>query len=340
MTLSERKKRILQVIIHDYINSAEPVGSRTISRRYELSLSPATIRNEMADLEDLGYLEQPHTSAGRIPSQRGYRFYVDSLMEKPVLKREEIAAIERIIQQAKEKDIDKLISQVSRTLSALTRYTSLIVGPKYKESAFKQLKILPLERGQGLIVLVTDIGFVKHRVIKLPPNLNEEELEQIVSYLNFRFFGLTIDRITTPLLREVKRDLVKHMDILKETLNLIEETSGNQDARLFLGGTTNILNQPEFRDVQKVKNLLELFEEGSVLGNFLGNINPEGIVVMIGEENKLDEIRDCSLIITTYRLEDKKEGTIGILGPTRMEYARVIAMLNYLVAKMNDLLSG
>ncbi|HHX77151.1 MAG TPA: heat-inducible transcription repressor HrcA [Firmicutes bacterium] len=343
MTLSERKKRILQVIVHDYISSAEPVGSRTISRRYKLSLSPATIRNEMADLEDLGYLEQPHTSAGRIPSQRGYRFYVDSLMEKPVLKKEEIAAIERIIQQAKEqakrKDIDKLITQVSRTLSSLTRYTSLIVGPKYKESAIKQLKILPLDQDQGLIVLVTDTGFVKHRVIKLPLNLNKEELEQIVSYLNFRFSGLTIDKITARLLREVRTDLIKHMDILKETLNLIEETSGNQDARLFLGGTTNILNQPEFRDIQKVKNLLELFEEGSLLSGFLGNINPEGIAVLIGEENKLDEIRDCSLIITAYRLGDKKEGTIGILGPTRMEYARVIAMLNCLVTKLDDILS-
>ncbi len=337
MALSERKKRILQAVIRDYIHSAEPVGSRTIARRYSLGLSPATIRNEMADLEESGYLEQPHTSAGRIPSQLGYRFYVDTLMEKVFLTKEEVTAIEKTLQERKEKEIDKFIQQISRVLSSITNYTSLVFGPVIKRSAFKQLKVLPLEAGQGLAILITDTGFIKHKAIQIPASLGEEELERMVAYLNHRFSGHTIDTITTSLLKEVKRDLINNVGLLNETLNLIEDASRSEDGKLFLGGATNILNQPEFRDVNKVKSLLNLFEEEALLGSLLGNASPQGIEVRIGEENKLEEFKDCSIVVTTYRIVGRNLGTIGVLGPTRMEYARVIALVEHLVVRLNSI---
>lgn len=337
MALSERKKRILQAIVRDYIHSAEPVGSRTIARRYSLGLSPATIRNEMADLEETGYLEQPHTSAGRIPSQLGYRCYVDSLMEKVFLTKEEVMAIEKNLQEIKIKDIDKFIQQISRVISSVTNYTSLVFGPMIRRSAFKQLKVLPLEAGEGLAILITDTGFIKHKVIKMPPSLDAKELERMVAFLNHRFFGLTIDTITTSLLKEVKRDLINNVGLLHETLNLMEDASRSEEGKLFLGGTTNILNQPEFRDVNKVKSLLSLFEEEDLLGALLGGAAPQGIEVRIGEENKLEEFKDCSLVVTTYKLVGDTIGTIGVLGPTRMEYARVIALVEHLVVRLNNI---
>ncbi len=336
MALSERKKRILQAVVRDYIHSAEPVGSRTIARRYSLGLSPATIRNEMADLEESGYLEQPHTSAGRIPSQMGYRFYVDSLMEKVFISTEEVMAIEKILHERKEKEIEQFIQQISRVLSSITNYTSLVFGPIIKKSAFKQLKVLPLEPGVGLAILITDTGFIKHKAIQIPMGLDEKELEKMVAYINRRFYGLTMDTITSSLLKEVKGDLIKNVGLLNETLNLIEDAGRSQEGKLFLGGTTNILNQPEFRDVNRIKSLLALLEEEALLGSLLGSASPQGIEVRIGEENKLEEFKDLSMVVTTYKVVGRNIGTIGILGPIRMEYARVITLVEHLVLRLNS----
>lgn len=336
MALSERKKRILQAVVRDYIHSAEPVGSRTIARRYSLGLSPATIRNEMADLEESGYLEQPHTSAGRVPSQMGYRFYVDSLMETVALGKDEVAAVEKILKERREKEIEQFIQQISRVLSSITNYTSLVFGPIIRKSAFKQLKVLPLEPGHGLAILITDTGFVKHKSISLPLALEEGELERMVAYINQKFYGLTMDTITSSLLKEVKSDLIKNVGLLNETLNLIEDAGRSEEGKLFLGGTTNILNQPEFRDVNKVRSLLTLFEEEALLESLLGSASPKGIEVRIGEENKLEEFKDLSMVVTTYQVVGRNMGTIGILGPIRMEYARVITLVEYLVLRLNS----
>ncbi len=337
MTLSKRKRKILRAIVRSYIRSAEPIGSRTIARHYLVGLSPATIRNEMADLEDMGYLEQPHTSAGRIPSQQGYRFYVDSLMEVIPLSKEDVLSIEKTLYQARVEDIEKLMREISRILSSITRYTSFVMGPVIKKTVIKQFKILPLEEGRGLVVLLTDTGLVKHKVIRLPRSLPKQELEKVVSCLNASFSGLTIDSINTSFLTEVKFNLLNQVEILDETFHLIKDINAMEEVNLFLGGTANILSQPEFRDIDRVRSLLALFEEKTLLGRLLGSIYPEGIEVHIGDENKLVEIKDCSLVVATYRIDEKTVGTIGVLGPTRMEYARVIAMLEYLVEKLENL---
>ncbi len=333
MGLSARKKDILQAVVTDYIKLAQPVGSRSIARRYQVGLSPATIRNDMADLEEMGYLFQPHTSAGRIPTQKGYRYYVDELMKTADLEESETNIIKQVFDFEKLREIEEIIKYTSNLLSSLTNYTSLVLGPQLKKSAFKKLQIMPLDTQRALLVLVADTGFVKNKVINLPQTLSSGELNRIVSYLNRRLEGLTIDKITSRLINELRRDLYHHIKFLEDTFILLEESLAEDERRVFLGGTTNILNQPEFGDIEKVKALLSLFEQNALLANLLARpvAGVEGIIVRIGSENMLEEVQECSLIMATYCLGKEVVGTIGVLGPIRMEYSRTIAVLEQIV---------
>lgn len=339
MSLSARKKEILRAVVVDYVKAAQPVGSRTIARRYLVGLSPATIRNEMADLEEMGYLIQPHTSAGRIPSQKGYRFYVDELMERTDLEEEEIGTIRKAFTDRKLREIEEIIKYTSLLLSSLTNYTSLILGPRLKKSAFKKLQIMPIDMQRGLLVLVTDTGFVKNKIINLPQSLSLDELSRIVSYLNSKLKGLTIDKITARLIRDLRRDLYYHVKFLEDTFTLLEESLAEDERRVFLGGTTNILNQPEFGDIEKVKALLTLFEQHSLLATLLSRpvVGVDGVVIKIGKENVLEEVQECSLVMTTYCLGKEVVGTIGLLGPTRMEYSKAVAVLQHVVDSLQQL---
>jgi len=340
--LSERKKRILQAVVSGYILTADPVGSRTIARTCRIGLSSATIRNEMADLEDMGYLSQPHTSAGRIPSQKGYRYYVDYLMPPGEIKEEEASAIDRSMNIDKMREIEQIIVNASRVLSSATNHTALIMGPQYKKSTFRQMRILPLDDKKGLVVLVTDTGFIKNKVIDLHQTLSPSELQQVVSYLNQKLYGLTIDQVTTSLINELKRDLFRRMELLEQAFILLEESlKEEQQVRVFLGGTTNILNQPEFKNVDKIKRMLALFEQETLLFNILEkNISEEGVTVRIGDENLVEEIQECALITAAYKINNKTLGTVGVLGPTRMNYARIIGVVRFLVDKLNTSLSS
>ncbi|MBS3943128.1 MAG: heat-inducible transcription repressor HrcA [Dethiobacter sp.] len=339
--LNERKKRILQAVVAGYIQTADPVGSRTIARTCRIGLSSATIRNEMADLEEMGYLSQPHTSAGRIPSQKGYRYYVDNLMTPGNLPEEEASAINHSLNINKMREIEQIIINAARVLSYTTSYTSMIMGPQYKKSTFRQMRILPLDEKKGLVVLVTDSGFIKNKVIDLHQSLSPVELQQVVTYLNQKLFGLTIDQVTTSLINELKRDLFRRMEILEQAFILLEESlKEEQQVRVFLGGTTNILNQPEFKNVDKIKRMLALFEQESLLFNILEkNLSAEGVIVQIGSENPVEEIQECTLITAAYKINNKTLGTVGVLGPTRMNYARIIGIVRFLVDKLSDSLS-
>jgi len=339
--LNERKKRILQAVVAGYIQTADPVGSRTIARTCRIGLSSATIRNEMADLEEMGYLSQPHTSAGRIPSQKGYRYYVDNLMTPGDLPEEEASAINRSLNINKMREIEQIIINAARVLSYATSYTSLIMGPQYKKSTFRQMRILPLDEKKGLVVLVTDSGFIKNKVIDLHQSLSPVELQQVVTYLNQKLSGLTIDQVTTSLINELKRDLFRRMEILEQAFILLEESlKEEQQVRVFLGGTTNILNQPEFKNVDKIKRMLALFEQESLLFNILEkNLSEEGVIVQIGSENPVEEIQECTLITAAYKINNKTLGMVGVLGPTRMNYARIIGIVRFLVDRLSDSLS-
>ncbi len=339
MGLSSRKKDILQAVVTDYIKMAQPVGSRTISRRYQVGLSPATIRNDMADLEEMGYLLQPHTSAGRIPTQKGYRYYVDELMETADLEESEKDKIKQVYEFEKIREIEEIIKYTTNLLSSLTNYTSLVIGPQLKKSAFKKLQIMPFDNQRALLLLVADTGFVKNKVIHYPQTLSSGELNRIVSYLNRRLEGLTIDKLTSRLISELRRDLYHHIKFLEETFTLLEESLAEDERRVFLGGTTNILSQPEFGDLEKVRALLSLFEQNTLLANLLARpvAGIDGITVRIGRENMLEEVQECSLVIATYCLGKEVVGTIGVLGPTRMEYSRTIAILEQIVNQLQKI---
>ncbi len=340
--LTERKKKILKAVVSNYIQTADPVGSRTIARTCRIGLSSATIRNEMADLEEMGYLSQPHTSAGRIPSQKGYRYYVDNLMSPDELDETDATAISRSLNADKMREIEQIIINAARVLSSITNHTSLIMGPQYKRSTFRQMRILPLDEKRGLVVLITDTGFIKNKVIELNQSLSPSELQQVVSYLNQKLYGLTIDQVTTSLINELKRDLFRRMELLEQAFILLEESlKEEQQVRVFLGGTTNILNQPEFKDVDKIRRMLTLFEQESLLFKILErNLGKEGVVVQIGTENMVEEIKECTLITATYKINNRTLGTVGVLGPTRMDYARIIGVVRCLVDKLSESLSS
>ncbi|MDW7738916.1 MAG: heat-inducible transcriptional repressor HrcA [Bacillota bacterium] len=340
--LNERKQQILRAVVANYIKTAEPVGSRTVARLYRMGLSSATIRNEMADLEEMGYLIQPHTSAGRIPSQLGYRFYVDNLMDSGELSDDDELVLMSSLSTEKMREIEQIIVNSARVLSSITNQTSLIMGPQFRKSAFRQLRILPLDEKRGLVVLITDTGFIKNKVIDFQQQLSPSELQQVVNYLNQKLYGLTIDQVTTSLINELKRDLFRRLEILEQAFILLEESlKEEKQIRVFLGGTTNILNQPEFKDVNKIRRMLNLFEQEPLLFRILeDNSSDNDIVVRIGEENDFEDIRECTLITGTYKIHDKTIGAVGVLGPTRMDYSRVISVMRRLVDHLNQSLSS
>ncbi len=340
--LSERKQRILECVISGYISTAEPVGSRTVARTKGIGLSSATIRNEMADLEEMGYLLQPHTSAGRIPSEKGYRYYVDYLMEAADVSEEDRRMISEALKVEKMREVEQVILSAARVLSAITNQTTLIMGPQFQRSAFRQMRILPLDHKRGLVVLITDTGFIKNKVIDLPQSLSPAELHQVVNYLNQKLYGLPIDQVTTSLINELKRDLFRRLEILEQAFLLLEESLKEEEhVRVYLNGTTNILNQPEFKNVEKIRRLFALFEQEEALFQILeDSTDSEEVVVRIGSENTHEDIQECTLITACYKINRKTLGTVGVLGPTRMDYDRVIPLVRCLVDHLNRILSN
>lgn len=338
MQLDERKKRILLAIIQDYIATAEPVGSRTIAKKYELGVSPATIRNEMADLEDMGYIEQPHTSAGRIPSDLGYRYYVDFLMEKYRL-----ADVDReLISQGFETrrlEVAQVIQRTGQLLSQMTNYTTIVLGPQPGKTGIRHVQLVPVETGKALLVMVSLSGLVQNRLIEIPENLNAEDLWQISQVLNAKLHGKTISDIRRTLLQEIYSELARQRAVAELVLDLLsQEELLSGEEKVYLAGTLNILNQPEFRNLEKIKTLLSLLEQEEQLRHLV-QPEDEGMLVRIGAENPIQVMRDCSMITATYTVDGQVVGAIGVLGPTRMEYARVMALVEYITENLSLMLS-
>lgn len=336
--LTERQKLILSAIVDDYIRSAEPVGSRTISKRGDVGFSPATIRNEMSDLEELGYLEQPHTSAGRIPSHKGYRYYVDHLVRRGNLSVHELDVMKLFFAERLQ-EMEQMIQHVATMLSGLTNYTSIVLGPELFGTTLKHLQIVPLNDESAVAIVVTNTGHVENKVISIPEGMPVNEIERIVNMLNARLSGVPLARFRSQLLKEISSEMGKYVSKYEELMRMIEGVlRGDEEDRIFVGGTTNMLTQPEFKDVDKVKGILDLIDEGHALAKLFSS-TPQGIQVRIGTENSLEAINNCSLITASYSLDGQLLGTIGILGPTRMEYGKVISLLDHLSKDMAVVLS-
>lgn len=336
--LDERKRKILQAIIEDYIYTAEPIGSRTIARKYGLGVSPATIRNEMADLELSGFLEQPHASAGRIPSAKGYRFYVDCLLAPHHISEHDVTIINSWF-QAKARRLEEVFQETAKVLSRMTRNISLVSAPQTAKSTFKYLQFLPFDAHRVVVVVVTDSGLIENKLLEIPEDTSLVDLQRIAEVLNNSLTGLAFDQIGVPLLTEIKRLVVPDPVLVGNALNIVRQAlNTDKNRKVYLGGTTQLLSQPEFRDVEKVKGLLTVLEEEKVLHDILDPGDHDGTVVTIGGENKYSGIQECSMVQATYRVDGQVIGTIAILGPTRMEYARIMSVLDFMHSHLGEIL--
>lgn len=335
MMMDARKFRILQAIIDDYILTAIPVGSRTISKKYEMGLSSATIRNEMSDLEELGYLDQPHVSAGRIPSAKAYRLYVDQLLERGIISTGETESIHSYFAD-RSRQMEDVINHAAKVLSGLTHYTALVLSPQGQELRIRNLQLVPVSSTHALVVIVTDGGIMRDTVVEVGPGLDADTLYAISRMLTERLGGMTLTEAQQAL--SETGQLQQHRRLADNIAQFMEQAGSSTKAKLALGGPSNILNFPEYSDVEKAKGFLSVLETKDKLVELLKKQGDVAFTVRIGPETGIPELSDCSLVTATYRLGDNNHGTIGVIGPTRMHYGQVLNVLGAMGQQLSILL--
>lgn len=338
MELDERKKIILQAVIRNYLETGEPVGSRTISKYTDLNLSSATIRNEMADLEEMGYIVQPHTSAGRIPSDQGYRFYVDTLMSE---KEREVVEMKELMVQRQDK-METLLKQIVRVLAQNTQYATMISAPQSRKNKLKFIQLSRVDEQQLLAVVVSEGNVIKNNILHVKEDLSDETLLKLNILLNTNLNGLSIDEINLGMIAVLKQQAGIHSDIVSEVIDaLAEALRAEEDLEVYTSGTNNIFRYPELADQRKASELITAFEEKQALGELLQGVTEDaagtGIQVYIGAETPVQSMKDCSVVTATYELGDGMKGTIGIIGPKRMDYDKVVGTLRTLQTKLDEL---
>ena len=338
MELSERKVKILQAIIRNYLETGEPVGSRTISKYTDLDLSSATIRNEMSDLEEMGYILQPHTSAGRIPSDKGYRLYVDTMMEQ---KDREIEEMKEVMVQ-KEDKMDQLLKQVAKLLAVNTNYASMITTPTIHTNKLKFIQLSRVDVNQLLAVVVVEGNVIKNNIIHTAEELDDETLLKLNILLNTHLNGLALEEINLGMISSLKQQAGIHSEIVADVIDAIAESiHAEEDLEVYTSGANNIFRYPELADQQKASSIINTFEEKQLLTELvqenLSDGNNTGIQVYIGEETPIQSMKDCSVVTATYELGEGMRGTIGIIGPKRMDYDKVIGTLKTITHQLDDL---
>lgn len=337
--MDERKKQVLNAIIKDYVATAEPVGSRTIAKKYELGVSSATIRNEMSDLEELGYIEQPHTSSGRIPSDKGYRYFVDCLMEKEKLDAAEIQIVNQFF-TSRLTELDQMVRETCQMVSKLTKYTTLVLVPKRSEGKLEKLQMVPVGAHRILVVVVTDTGLINHRVVELPHSVDPDRLKKICDLLQKKLYGLSLEQVNMTLLKEISRQISREEQLLNLTLELMEQAlMDSGEEQVFTGGALNMLDQPEFRDLEKVRSLLGTLEEDAIVRRLLLQQREDGTGISIGGEIPFAGINNCSVVTGVYKVKGKIVGSVGLLGPTRMAYSKAVSIVELVTEQMSQVLS-
>ena len=337
MDLNDRKRLILKAIIANYLETGEPVGSRTISKMEGLNLSSATIRNEMADLEDLGFILQPHTSAGRIPSDLGYRFYVDQLMQDRESDEEERLELVKKVDK-----MEVMLKQVANVLASSTNYATMVSAPQYKNTKLKFVQLSQVDEYSLLAVIVADGNVVKNQIIDVEKPLANDEVLKLNVLLNSFLQGLTLKEINLELIQTMKDQAGIHSQILERILEEIAVVIHNADQlEIYTGGASNILKYPELGSPETATELLDALVEKKALNKLVGDTlesdDHHGIQVYIGDEAPVKNMSDCSIVTATYELEEGGTGTIGIIGPKRMDYKRVVKTLQNLTDEINDL---
>ena len=335
MELSERKLKILQAIISDFIRTAEPVGSRSISKNYDLGISPATIRNEMSDLEELGFLTHPHTSSGRVPSEKAYRLYVNELMNKRELTAAEKGAItEELMNNVAE--LENLVKRAAHVLSEITNLTAFALTPRKEEDTLKYINLLPLDEYTVVLMLVADSGKVSNTTLRLAKPASEETLRILAKTMTYNYRGKTLsEALTFDIIKAIKADAeamaMFENDIVPSFVRTLEDML---NVNLYMDGLTNIFSLPEYNDVSRARMFLEMVNKKEDLTKTLIN-RENGVIITIGNENQDELMQDCSLITATYHVDGKLMGKIGVLGPTRMRYGEVTSVVEYLTDNLS-----
>lgn len=336
--LNERKTRILQAVIKNYLATGEPVGSRTISKYTDLKLSSATIRNEMADLEELGYILQPHTSAGRIPSDKGYRWYVDSLMTERI---QEVTDMKEQMIQKVDK-MEHLLKQVAKVLAHNTNYATMISSPVYNHNKLKFIQLSQVDAEQLIVVIVMDGNVVKNKIVTLEEPLSNEAILKMNMLLNTSLTGMALEEINLGIVAKLKEQSGIYADIMSDVLDAMASLiQPAEEMEIYTSGATNIFKYPELSDKESAQEILSAFEEKQQLASLVTKRMTSGdnkdIQVYIGNESNMENMKDCSVVTATYELGEGMQGTIGIIGPKRMDYEHVMKTLKTLQAELDDI---
>ena len=329
--LTERDRKILQAIITDYIQTAQPVGSRVISKKYRMELSPATIRNVMVDLEEMGFLTQPHTSAGRVPTDKAYRFYVDAILNMRKLAPEEREHIEKGLLLQEEPDIKEVMKRASQMLSLLSRQMGVVLAPRFGSKIFRHIEFIKLRDRRILVIIVSQTGEVQNKLIEADEEMTQDELDKYSRYLTEIMGGLSLAQAKLRIVEEMKKEKVLFDKLMYGALQLSQKALEDEgEGDLFIEGKTNIMQSPEFADMEKMRVLLQAFEEKTKIIKLLDKaLSIHGIQIFIGAENDLNEMVNCSIVTAPYSREKYTLGTLGVIGPTRMDYSNIIPIVDY-----------
>ncbi|NOQ51210.1 MAG: heat-inducible transcription repressor HrcA [Desulfuromonadaceae bacterium] len=328
--LNNRSQNILEVIVEDYITSAEPVGSRAITRRHSFNLSPASVRNVMSDLEEMGFLCSPHTSAGRIPTEKGFHYYIDSLLQVRDLSKEEETRLQSSY-RFKDMKMEDIMQEVGRVMSGLSNYTGLVMAPKFASTVFRQIEFVRLSHGRLLVIYVSETGLVQNKVIAADPSLTARDLEQISNYLNREMTGLSIPKVREKVARELKAERIRYDELQKQALELSREALQEEAEDLvFVSGTSLMLEQPEFSTPDRMKRIIRTLESKKALIELLDRSQmAQGVQIFIGSQSEHTEIEGCSLVTASFSNKKGAIGTLGVIGPVRMPYSQVIPIVDF-----------
>ena len=338
--LTERQRRILRAIVEDYVSTAEPVGSKAVAGRHVLDASPATIRNDMVALEELGFLEQPHTSAGRVPSDAGYRYYVDWVLEETPVPDWHARLIDRVL-GAKMRQVESLILSTVHVLSQTSSLISIVLGPQFEPASLVRVEVAPAGAGRALLALISNAGFVETKLVDLPASLDPENLRRMTELINGLLVGRTWEGLDRPgVLRDLKREFSGYETLLDETIEFLRSSlEPRATERVYISGVARVLDLPEFRDLERTKAVLGLLDrEQTVSGILAGRLAFDGATVTIGRENKRVEMADCSLVSAPYHAGGRAVGGVAVLGPKRMDYGLVLALVDLVAANLDEFL--
>ena len=341
MELTERKKKILRAVIESYVRTAEPVGSKTVQEQADMNVSSATIRNELADLTEQGYLEQPHTSAGRVPSPKGYRLYVNELMEEQRLSLEETRQINQAM-HLKMQELDKVIDQAGRMVSQLTNYPAFAVTGHARRITIRRFDLILVDGSSFIAVVMTDNSVVKNKLIRLPLplDLSQPQIQLLTTLLNSSFSGKTLDELTPQLMRVAEHAAGNAYGLISLVVSFAMEVLEDlEHSAVYTAGTSHLLDHPEYQDVGKAQRLMSYLsqEESLVRSLSLPALGDDSTKILIGPENVADELKDTSVVLASYDIGDGLKGVIGVVGPTRMDYAKVAAKLSYVADGLSKL---